>query len=268
MHSIPNDEVKKIGIAGIGAIGGAVARALTQGAGIKGMSLDCISDPHAENVYGVPNVDFETLAHRCDLVIECLPARIVPELAKEIFATYTDVIFISSAALLVYPEILEAHKSAESRVFVPSGALCGLDGVKGMKGLGINNSKIATTKKPSGYTGAPYVEENAINLEAITTRTCIFEGNALEASKGFPANINVAATLSLAGIGPEKTMVEIWADPEAKGNAHEITVESNYSTLRSRIENMPDPANPKSSVLAAQSIIALLKDMSSAIVVG
>lgn len=267
MTTIPNTIKKKVGIAGVGAIGGAVARALMEG-NINGFTLQAISDPAPRNTFDAPCVDFDTLANQSDLIIECLPAHIVPQLAKIAFKANKDIIFISSAALLVYPEILEAHKASKSIAHVPSGALCGLDGVKAMRGLGIQNSKIATTKKPSGYSGAPYVVDHRIDLESIKTRQCIFKGNALEASIGFPANINVAATLSLAGIGAEKTMVEIWADPLAKGNTHEITVQSQYSTMVSRIENMPDPANPKSSVLAAQSIITMLHDMSNALVIG
>lgn len=267
MTTVPSSAPRKTGIAGIGAIGGAVARALTQGHGIAGFHLACVSDLAETNPFGVPNVDFDTMARECDLIIECLPADIVPSLAHKVFAANKDIIFISSAALLVYPEILEAHKHSRSRVYVPSGALSGLDGVKAMREMGIKSSKIATTKKPSGYAGAPYVVENGIKLESITENTRIFEGNALEASRGFPANINVAATLSLAGIGAENTRVEIWANPHARGNAHEITVQSEYSTMTSRIENMPDPQNPKSSVLAAQSIVALLRDMTRAVVV-
>lgn len=268
MTTIPNTNTKTVGIAGIGAIGSAVARALANDEGISGFKLTCISDPSPLHDFGVPQVDFDTLINQCDLVIECLPAHIVPELAIKAFHANTDIIFISSAALLIYPEILEAQKSSKSTAYVPSGALCGLDGVKAMRGLGIKNSKIATTKKPSGYSGAPYVVKNNIALNEITDPTCIFKGNAMEAAIGFPANINVAATLSLAGIGAQNTLVEIWADPAATGNSHEITVQSTYSTMVSRIENMPDPANPKSSVLAAQSIIAMLRDLSQSIVIG
>ena len=104
-------------------------------------------------------------------------------------------------------------------------------------------------------------------LAAIRAKKLLFSGNAHEAAAGFPANINVAVTLSLAGIGPEKTQVEVWADPEARGNTHEIKVESEYSTVTARVENKPDPANPKSSMLAAQSIVALLRGMTEPLVV-
>ena len=258
----------KVGIAGVGAIGSAVAHALTNDSGISNMELICISDPSPLADFGVPNVDFDTLTAECDLIIECLPARIVPELASKCFEAQSDIIFISSAALLLYPQIVEELKGSQSKAYLPSGALCGLDGVRAMREMGIESSKIASTKPPKGFSGAPYVVENYIDLGAITSKMLIFEGNALEASKGFPANINVAATLSLAGAGAENTRVEIWADPSATGNAHEITVESAYSTLNAKIENLPDPANPKSSVLAAQSIVATLRNMSNALIIG
>ena len=177
-------------------------------------------------------------------------------------------IVISSAALLLYPEILEAQKNSGSRIIVPSGALAGLDGVKAMREMGIESARISSTKPPKGFDGAPYILEKNITLSAIEDRTLIFTGNAFAASKAFPANVNVAATLSLAGIGPEKTQVEVWADPAAISNIHEITVKTRFSTLTSRIENMPDPANPKSSVLAARSVIATLRDLNQSVVIG
>ena len=252
---------KKVGIAGVGAIGSAVVRALE--AGIDGFKLECISDPKSED-----SVDFNELVERSDLIIECLPAHIVPQLANQVFASNKDIIFISSAALLVYPEIIEQLEQSQSRAYLPSGALCGLDGVLAMKEMGIKSAKIATTKPPMGFACAPFIVANNIDLTQIKEKTMIFKGNALEASKGFPANINVAATLSLAGVGAVDTRVEIWADPEASGNTHEITVNSEYSTMTSKIENMPDPANPKSSVLAAQSIVAALRNMSNALVIS
>ena len=257
---------KKIGLAGVGAIGCAVARALQSG--IEGFELTHISDPSPLKDFGVPNVDFDTLAQECDMIIECLPAHIVPQLAEIALKANKDIIFISSAALLLYPEIQEQLQNSTSKAYLPSGALCGLDGVRAMKEMGIELAKIASTKPPLGFKGAPYIEKNDIKLENISKKTMIFEGNAYEASEGFPANVNVAATLSLAGIGGKETRVEVWADPEAKGNMHEITVKSAYSTMTTKIENMPDPANPKSSVLAAQSIVATLRNLSSALIIS
>jgi len=255
--------IKKVGIAGVGAIGSAVAKALVEG--IDGFALECISDPSRDKDFGIDHVDFETLVQRCDFIIECLPANVVPSLCGLVFAAGKDILFISSAALLIYPQIVDELQQSNNRAYLPSGALCGLDGVKAMKEMGIRSAVIASTKPPKGFTGAPFIVEHDIDVTAITDKTLIFEGNALDASIGFPANVNVAASLSFAGVGAEDTRVEIWADPDAVGNAHEITVKSDYSTLNARIENLPDPANPKSSVLAAQSIVSTLRNMNSAL---
>lgn len=261
-----------VGIAGLGAIGCAVGRALVKG--IDGLKWTTASNLEPVEEFNIPIVSFEDLAKRCDIIIECLPPAVVPELTKHVFQkeheTQKTLILISSCALLMFPEILDIHKNTHSRILVPSGALAGIDGVKGLKELGIEKSIIASTKKPSGFSGAPYVDKMGINLEQIQAngvKIKIFDGNALEAAKGFPANVNVAATLSLAGIGPENTQVEIWADPNAKGNSHEINVYGEFSHLNARITNMPDPANPKSSMLAAQSIVTVLKDMNKALVI-
>ena len=254
----------KVGIAGLGAIGTTVAKALTKG--IKGFTLTAVSEPKP-HTYNVPTLSFEDLAKTCDLIIECLPPSIVPDLTKHVLKEGKNLILISPSALLIHKDILKQKEVSDSRIIVPSGALCGIDGVSSMAQIGITAAKIASNKHPRGYKGAPYIEVENIDLNAITTRTLIFQGNALEAVKAFPANVNVAATLSLAGIGPEKTKVEIWADPEATGNSHEVTVTSAYSTLKAKIENQPDPANPKTSILAAQSIIRTLKSMTAPIAV-
>lgn len=254
-----------VGIAGLGAIGNAVKNGLDKG--INGLNLVGASELNPPPGCTVPLMDFAALADACDLVIECLPPKVVPALAKITLEKGKDLMLISSCALLIYPEILEWHKNSKSRIIVPSGALAGLDGVSALKELGIRSAKISSTKRPMGFSGAPYIEDNQIDLSTITEKTRLFNGNALEAARGFPANVNVAATLSLAGIGPENTQVEIWADPEARGNTHEIEVTGEFSTIRTSIENTPDPANPKSSMLAAQSIIHVLKGLHEPLVV-
>lgn len=251
--------MKKVGVAGIGAIGNAVCKALQDGSGITGYKLHAISDISDKPQWNVPNLDFGQLALECDLVIECLPPQIVPELTSHVLAANCDIVIISSCALLMFPEILEQSQSSRSRILVPSGALIGLDGVNALRELGIKSAKIVSTKPPLGFSTAPYILQNNIDLKSIDKPTMLFSGNALEASKGFPANVNVAATLSFAGIGAKNTFVEIWADPDTLFNSHEIIVESELSRMNAKVQNKPDPANPKTSVLAAQSIIAMLR---------
>lgn len=258
-HAHKSPTTKKVGVAGIGAIGATVCRALKEG--IAGYELTAISDVVAKDEWGVPNISFAELTERCDLVIECLPPQIVPDLALTVLKAGKDLMVISSCALLMYPEILKSHALSTSRIIVPSGALIGLDGVNALKEMGIKSAKIVSTKPPLGFSTAPHVEKNNIDLAAIKTPTMIFSGNALEAAKGFPANVNVAATLSLAGIGAEETQVEVWADPQTTFNSHEIIVESEFSRINAKVQNKPDPANPKTSVLAARSIIATLRGL-------
>lgn len=256
---------RKVGIAGVGAIGSAVARALVKG--IQGYELTAASDIKPSSEFAIPCVDFTELAARCDLIIEALPPAVVPALAEQVFKANKDLVLVSSCAAVMFPGIMEQHRSSKSRIIVPSGALAGLDGVSSLAQLGIKSAKIASTKPPKNYGGAPFITAQNIDLSSIKTRQLLFKGNALEASKGFPANVNVAATLSLAGIGPERTEVEIWADPDSVGNCHEIEVVGEYSTIRAKVENTPDPANPKSSMLAAQSVVSLLKNLSEPIAI-
>ncbi|MEM6780870.1 MAG: aspartate dehydrogenase domain-containing protein [Pseudomonadota bacterium] len=252
---------QKIGVVGVGALGSIVVKALIDG--IDGYDLIGVSDitPPA---FDVPHMSTEDLVEQCDIIVECLPPAEAPALAKLVLERNKTLILISSSALLLYPEIEEYIKTSESgRVIVPSGAISGLDAVTALKEGGMDSAKIMTTKPPKGLMGAPYVVENGIDLNGLSEKKCIFSGNAYEAAKAFPANVNVAATLSYASLGPKKTQVEVWADPNAQGNAHEIVVSGGSSTITSRVENLPDPSNPKSSMLAGYSIVATLRKLSN-----
>ena len=254
--------VEKVGIAGVGALGGIVAKALTDG--LDGYVLHAVSDASGKAM-PVKTVDFKTLAEECVVIVECLPAAAVPDLVRETMPRGKTLVMISSCALVLYPDIADIAKAGPGRIIVPSGALSGLDGVYAMAIDSITDSKIVSSKPPKGFKNAPYILEKKIDLDMIEKPTMIFEGNVLEAAKAFPANVNVAASLALAGIGPEKTKVEVWADPQAKGNSHEIIVKGPGSVIQAKIENVPDPGNPKSSMQAGYSIVAALKKRKSAL---
>lgn len=246
----------KIGVAGCGALGSIVCKALEQG--IDSYDFTAVSDVQ-DTPFNVPNISFDELASQCDMVVECLPPAIVPSLAKAVLGQNKTLVMISACAMLLHSEIKDMAEQSKGRILIPSGAIAGLDAISALKVAGIDSATIATTKPPKGLKGAPYVAENNIDLDSLTEPKMIFRGNALEAAKAFPANVNVAATLSLAGIGPEKTFVEVWADPTASGNKHEIIVKGGSSTIRTAVENLPDPTNPKSSMLAGYSIVSALK---------
>lgn len=253
-NNIKNDI--KIGIAGCGALGSIVINALQKG--IEGFDFVGISDINTPDI-DAPNMSFNNLADQCDWIVECLPPKIVPTLANIVLDKGKTLIMISAASMLLYPDLYEKAQRSKGRVLIPSGALSGLDAVAALKCAQIDSATIATTKPPKGLNGAPYITENNINLENLTEPKLIFKGNAFDAAKAFPANVNVAATLSLAGIGPKNTQIEVWADPDIKGNAHKITVKGGTSTITSEVLNLPDPSNPKSSQLAGYSIVAFLK---------
>jgi aspartate dehydrogenase len=254
----------KIGVAGCGALGTIVCNALAQG--IDGYDFTAVSDIQ-DTSFDVPNVTFNDLATQCDMVVECLPPAIVPDLAKAVLGKNKTLVMISACAMLLHPEIKDMANQSKGRLLVPSGAIAGLDAISALKIAGIDSATIATTKPPKGLQGAPHVVSKKIDLENLTEPKMIFRGNAYDAAKAFPANVNVAATLSIAGIGPDKTMVEVWADPNASGNKHEIIVTGGSSTIRTAVENLPDPTNPKSSMLAGYSIVAALKKQTDMMVV-
>lgn len=256
--------VERIGVAGVGAIGGAVCRALLSESGIPGLRLAAVADLRPPGL-PVPCLDFDGLAEAADLVVECLPAAAVPALARAVLGRGKTLMLVTSAALLLYPDIRAQAEAGRGRILVPAGALAGIDGVLALANLGIVEARIRSTKPPRAYEGAPHVVAANIDLAAVHEPLLLFEGSAYEAARAFPANVNVAATLSLAGIGPEQTRVEVWADPFATGNTHEIRVDSELCTLRASVTSQPDPANPKSSVLAAQSAIAALRSRTAAL---
>ena len=128
--------------------------------------------------------------------------------------------------------------------------------------------QMITRKPPGGLEGAPYLVEHRIEVGGLNTAKLVFSGNARDAARGFPANVNVAAALALAGIGPERTTIEIWADPAVSRNIHRIEVEADAARFSMQIENVPSPENPRTGRLTALSVIALLRKLSSPLAIG
>ncbi|HEY8139782.1 MAG TPA: aspartate dehydrogenase domain-containing protein, partial [Nitrososphaera sp.] len=122
---------------------------------------------------------------------------------------------------------------------------------------------LTTTKNPKALAGAPFFNTSEIKCESIASRSVIYEGPAAEAVRAFPANVNVAAVLSLAGIGPEKTRVKIVADPSVTTNQHEILATGSFGDMRISVNNVPSPGNPKTSYLAILSAIECLRSICS-----
>jgi aspartate dehydrogenase len=262
-----------VAIAGLGAIGLHLARALD--AGVEGLRLHSVAArDHAkarDTLAGFrmppPIVDLPALAE-ADIVVEAAPAAIFKAVATAAIARGRIFVPSSVGALLPRMHLVEEARRTGARIVVPTGALLGLDAVRAAAEGQVASVTIETRKPPRGLAGAPHLERNAIDVLAITAPTRVFAGNAFDAAQGFPANVNVAAALALAGIGPERTMVEIWADPGVTRNTHTIRVEAAAARLTMTIENVPSEENPRTGKITPLSILACLRGLTSTLKVG
>jgi aspartate dehydrogenase len=152
-------------------------------------------------------------------------------------------------------------------LYVPSGAIAGLDGIKSACVGQIIHVTMTTRKPPNGLEGAPYLVQKGISLAGLTKEKEIFSGSAREACKGFPANVNVSAAVSLAGIGPDQTRIRILAVPGLQCNCHDIEIEGEFGRLHVHIENVPSE-NPKTGKLTALSIIRSVQDVVDPVRIG
>jgi aspartate dehydrogenase len=177
------------------------------------------------------------------------------------------VMVLSAGALLPRPELIELAKSHGGQIIVPTGALLGLDAVTAAAEGVIHSVRMTTRKPPKGLAGAPYLLANNISVEGLTEAKRVFAGSAREAAAGFPANVNVVAALSLAGIGPDRTTIEIWADPGVTRNCHAIEVDADSAKFSLAIENVPSE-NPRTGRITALSVLAALRKLHAPLRVG
>lgn len=262
----------RVGIAGFGAIGQAIGQALD--AGIPGLRLTAIG---VRNPQQAPEFSwqgaaphFTTIEHlheHCDIVIECAPATVFRAIAEPVLKAGKKMIVLSSGALLRHDDLIELARAHGGQILVPSGAILGLDAIVAAAQGEIYSVTMITRKPVRGLLGAPYLTDNNINIADITEPTLVFRGSPREAAIGFPANLNVAVSVSLAGIGPDRTTLEIWADPALERNIHRVEVESDSASFSMEIQNIPS-ANPKTGRITAQSVVALLKKLSGPLHVG
>lgn len=270
-----------VGLVGCGAIGTVLAHAIDEGrAGDARLVYvyDLVfskSERLSKELSHKPRVakDFRELIERedIDLFIEAASQEAVRQYALRTLKAGKDLMIMSVGALVdskLANEIRHFTKSSKRKVYIPSGAVAGLDGLKAAAVNRIDEVVLKTRKPPRGLMGAPYVEEKKIDLSALKEPTIIYEGPAKEACKLFPRNVNVAAALSLAGIGPEKTKVQIVADPTIQKNIHEIQVKGEFGRLTVRTENVVSPLNPKTSALAVLSAITTLKKITENFQIG
>jgi len=268
-RTFPNGEERlmiKVGIVGMGVIGSHIAKAIEHG--IPGVALAGVSVRTAIKAHGLAAYPLDELIRRSDLVVEAATQAALRDVGPAVLQAGKHLMILSVGGLVgVLDEWARLADRHGCRILVPSGAIAGLDGMKGAREGAITSVTMETRKPPRGLAGAPWIAEQRIDLEAIREETLIFEGPAALAVKAFPANVNVVAALSLAGIGPERTRIKLFAAPDQEVNQHRITIEGEFGRLRVEIENVPTE-NPRTGVLSYLSAIAMLREMGSVVQVG
>jgi aspartate dehydrogenase len=264
----------RVALAGFGAIGGAVARRLDRG--LPGLRLAAVSARDVVKAEArlagfanpVPVLGLEALAELAEVVVECAPAAVFREVAEPALRAGRIFLPASVGQVLEHPDLVDLAAATGARIIVPTGALLGLDAVRAAAEGSIRSVTMVTRKPPRGLIGAPYLEQHGILLAGLSAPKKVFEGSAREGARGFPANVNVAAALSLAGIGPDRTRLEIWADPGLERNIHRIVVEADSARFEMQIENVPSEDNPRTGKITALSVIAALRALTATLKVG
>lgn len=262
----------RIAIGGAGAVGGWVAARLLEG--VDGLELTALSARDTAKLrrtlprFDGPVLPPAELAGHADVVVECLPAALFREVAAPALAAGRLLVPLSVGQLLTHWDLVESAGRDGGRILAPTGALLGLDAVRAAAEGQIHSVTMVTRKPPQGLAGAPYLVEHAISLDALAAPLKVYSGSVREGARGFPANLNVAAALSLAGIGPERTMLEVWADPTVTRNTHTITVEADSARFTMTIENVPSAENPRTGRITALSTLAALKGLVAPLKVG
>ena len=271
----PSRRTRRVAVGGLGTVGLEVARRI-DGGEIDGLTLSAVSArDHArarERMRGfrspVDVVAASELAGRADIVVESAPAAVFREIAEPAVRSGNILVAISAGALLDHADLVETARATGAQIVVPSGAVMGLDAVRGAAESGIESVTMITRKPPGGLAGAPYLVDHGIDVDGLGAPLKVFDGSARDAARGFPANVNVAAALGLAGIGPERTRLEIWADPGVTRNTHEIRLEAETVRFQLRIENVPSEENPRTGRSVAPSVVAALRRFVAPLVVG
>ncbi|MEM2908099.1 MAG: aspartate dehydrogenase [Candidatus Hadarchaeales archaeon] len=271
----------KAALIGCGAIGTVLARAIDEGEAGK-VQLAWLYDLRlerskalSEKLRSKPKVAESFCEIRddmsVDLVIEAASQGAVAQYAIDVLKSGKDLMVMSVGAFAdeeLLRSVFETAERAGRKIYVPSGAIFGIDGVKAAKLGGIEEIILTTRKPPSSLTYSQYVKERGLDLTDLQEPLVVFDGPAREAVRAFPESVNVAATLSLAGIGFDKTRVRIIADPSLKLNVHEIKVRGSAGELIAKARNVPSPDNPKTSYLAALSAVRMLRNLTETVRMG
>ncbi len=265
----------KVGIIGCGAIGSAVAQAITRRFP-REVRVTYLCDHNKDKALWLKGVlgrhvkvmSASQLIRRSDVIVEAASASISAGIVQQALRHGKKVLIMSVGGLLQIRNLSRLVKRSKGRVWIPSGAVTGVDGLIAARQAGIKRVHLVTRKHPDSLREAPYFMNRRFPVLKGAEERRIFKGTANQGAKAFPQNINVAAVLSLAGIGPQKTTVEIWTSRRYRHNQHEVSVEGDFGKMHTVTTNIPSPQNPKTSYLAVLSAIASLKEIFSSVEIG
>jgi aspartate dehydrogenase len=264
----------KIGLLGVGAIGRVIAQAIDSGE--LEAELVALADQdraRAEALSGElrshpPVVCVGEMIERCELAVEAASQAALPEFVPKALVRGRDILVMSVGGLLGREEWFGEARERGCRIYVPSGAIAGLDGIKSASIGRIELAELTSRKPVAALAGSKYVADKGLRLEEFKQDTVIFDGTAEEAARAFPATSNVAASLRLAVDSGTQVRVRVVAVPGGSENVHEIRVCGEFGKLSMKVENVPAKSNPKTSQLAAFSAVATLKNLTRALRVG
>ncbi|MEO1102837.1 MAG: aspartate dehydrogenase [Pseudomonadota bacterium] len=261
----------RIGLAGVGAVGAVVGRLLADAPDVRIAAVAVRDEAKARAALpgfgGVFTTPGDLHAH-ADVVVEGLPGALFREVAEPTLRAGRIFVPLSIGQLLAHWDIVETAGENGGRIVAPTGALIGLDAVRAAAEGHIESVVMTTRKPPGGLAGAPYLVEHGIAVAGITEPLRVYAGSVREAAAGFPANLNVAAALSLAGIGPDATRLEVWADPTVERNMHSVAVEADSARFTMAIENVPSEENPRTGKITALSTVAAIRSLYAPVRIG
>jgi aspartate dehydrogenase len=264
----------RIGLLGVGAIGRTIAQALDQKqvkaelAALADQDRDRALALSAELLSHPPVVSIDEMMERSDVVVEAASQAALSDFVPKALAHQKDMLIMSVGGLLGQQQWFRQAEERGCRIYVPSGAIAGLDGIKSASIGRIEAAELTSRKPVAALRGSKYVMDHGIELDGLKQDTIIFEGPAEEAARAFPATSNVAASLRLAVDPSVPVSVRVVVVPGGNENVHEICVRGEFGRLSMRIENVPSKSNARTSQLAAFSAIATLKNLTKSLHVG
>lgn len=266
-----------VGIVGFGNVGRQLAQRLAAGvvpelrlAALSSRDLDKAANVASELGLNVPVLSLEDLVSRCDIVVECATAGAVQDIAETVLGQGRTLFCVSAGGLADYERFAELARRNGGQIRIANGALPALDMVRAISEEDVDSIHLNSVIRPESLFKEPYAIDAGLDFEKEfpSKRTFVFKGTARSAASNFPRHMNIAVALAIAGIGLDRTTIELWVDPSVPGAHTTLEVKSEVASVVTTIQNIPSKANKKTSAIVVPSIVAALRSLHNPIVVG